>query len=337
MTAYQICVRCESRWPVSYQARQWCPSCRGLLLSPVDSHVAVPPNRRNFRWVVRSPQSDPENGPAPRAPQSTPTPEYAEMPRWGLLDRSREHDEEPTRAETLAGLAPTLLAGAAAVFGLAAVAELVRYVVLLVNRTRLIEPIVLALSDSAVWATQIVGPLVALAAAVASGLRLIEVRRHVFAERGTSDPRSPGSVLFGAVVPGVNLALPGVFLTEIADDNPRILRAVRIWWVLLVSNAVLFVFVLFWRQRDALQAKADAVLLTAALAALAAAVAVAALHILRLFDGTDLWGRPLEHPRYTTATGPAYAPIAEIVPVPKAEPVQEERETDAERTPAVTS
>lgn len=191
MAAYQICVRCESRWPVSYQARQWCPSCRGLLLSPVDTHVAVPPNRRNFRWVVRPPQSEPAEDTAPRAPQSTATPAYEEVPRWGLLDRPRPHDEQPTRAETFAGLAPTLLAGTAAVFGLAAVAELARYVLLLVNRTRLIEPIVLALSDSAVWATQIVGPLVALAASVASGLRLIEVRRRVFADHGTSDPRSP--------------------------------------------------------------------------------------------------------------------------------------------------
>ncbi|TCN52272.1 uncharacterized protein DUF4328 [Rhodococcus sp. SMB37] len=329
MAAYQICVRCESRWPVSYQARQWCPSCRGLLLSPVDTHVAVPPNRRNFRWVVRPPQSEPAEDTAPRAPQSTATPAYEEVPRWGLLDRPRPHDEQPTRAETFAGLAPTLLAGTAAVFGLAAVAELARYVLLLVNRTRLIEPIVLALSDSAVWATQIVGPLVALAASVASGLRLIEVRRRVFADHGTSDPRSPGSVLFGVVVPGVNLVLPGVFLTEIAHDRPRILRAVRIWWVLIVSNAVLFVFVLFWRQRDALQAMADAVLLTAVVAAMAAVVALGALYVLRLFDGADLWGRPLEHHRFTMATGPAYAPIAEIVP---AGAVQE----DEHRTPVVT-
>ncbi|MEE2058122.1 DUF4328 domain-containing protein [Rhodococcus artemisiae] len=329
MAAYQICVRCESRWPVSYQARQWCPSCRGLLLSPVDTHVAVPPNRRNFRWVVRPQQSEPAEDTAPRAPQSTATPSYDEIPRWGLLDRPRPHDEEPTRAETLAGLAPTLLAGTAAVFGLAAVAELARYVLLLVNRTRLIEPIVLALSDSAVWATQIVGPLVALAAAVASGLRLIEVRGRVFADHGTSDPRSPGSVLFGVVVPGVNLVLPGVFLTEIAHDRPRILRAVRIWWVLIVSNAVLFVFVLFWRQRDALQARADAVLLTAVVAAMAAVVALGALYVVRLFDGADLWGRPLEHRRFTTATGPAYAPIAEIVP---AGAVHE----DEHRSPVVT-
>ncbi len=99
-------------------------------------------------------------------------------------------------------------------------------------------------------------------------------------------------MLFGVVVPGVNLVLPGVFLTEIAHDRPRILRAVRIWWVLIVSNAVLFVFVLFWRQRDALQAMADAVLLTAVVAAMAAVVALGALYVLRLFDGADLWGRP---------------------------------------------
>ncbi len=50
-------------------------------------------------------------------------------------------------------------------------------------------------------------------------------------------------------------------------------------------------------------------------AALAAAVAVAALHVVRLFDDHDLRGRPRRLPRRTVATGPKSEPIAPIEPV----------------------
>lgn len=331
MSAYQICVRCENRWPVTYQPRQWCPACRGVLLSPVAPDGSVPPSRRNFRWVARPAGGLPTTGqtsqPQPRPESGTPS--YREMPRWGLLDPlpADDHDE-PGRADMAADLAPTLLVGTAVVFGLAAVAEAVRYGVLLFNRTRLVDPLVLAVSDAAVWATQVVGPVVALAAAVASGFRLIDLRRRVYAERGLADSRSPLSILAGLVVPGLNLAMPGVFLTEIADRDPRLLRAIRTWWVLWVVDAVLVVALLAWRQRDTLQARADGVLFTAVLAALGAVVALATLHVLRLFDDADLWGRPLRRRRFTQATGPAASPIAPIVPAAVARE-QEQVEADA--------
>ncbi|TWH23035.1 uncharacterized protein DUF4328 [Rhodococcus rhodochrous J45] len=330
MSAYQICVRCENRWPVTYQPRQWCPACRGVLLSPVAPDGSVPPSRRNFRWVARPAGGPPTTEPASpsRGRPSAETPSYREMPRWGLLDPLPDEDVEPDRAETAADLAPTLLVGTAVVFGLAALAEAVRYGVLLYNRTRLVDPLVLAVSDAAVWATQVVGPVVALAAAVASGLRLIDLRRRIYAERGLAESRSPLSILAGLVVPGLNLAMPGVFLTEIADRDPRLLRAIRTWWVLWVVNGVLVVVLLAWRQRDTLQARADGVLLTAVLAALGAVVALSTLHVLRLFDDTDLWGRPLRRHRFTHATGPASSPIAPIVPAAVREQEQARQDRD---------
>ncbi len=255
-------------------------------------------------------------------------PSYRDMPRWGLLDPPRAEDDEPDRADTAADLAPTLLVGTAVVFGLAAVAEAVRYGLLLFNRTRLVDPLALAISDAAVWATQVVGPVVALAAAVASGFRLLALRRRVYAERGLADSRSPLSVLAGVVIPGVNLAMPGVFLTEIGNHDPRLLRAIRTWWVLWVMNGVLAVALLAWRQRDTLQARADGVLFTAVLAALGAVVALATLQVLRLFDGADLWGRPLRRRRFTYATGPAWAPIAPIVPASTGRDAQDEPGTE---------
>lgn len=315
MAAYQICVRCENRWPVTYQPRQWCPSCRGVLLSPVSTDVPVPPSRRNFRWVARPAVPIGPAEPTMRKRGTGPTPRYREIPRWGLTDpRPVDTEYEPSRSETLSDLAPTLLVGAAVVFGLAALAEALRYGLLVFNRTRLVDPLALAVSDAAVWATQVGAPFVALGAAVACAVRLLELRRCVFAERGEVDPRPSPTVLLGVVVPGVNLAMPGVLLTEIAGRDPRLLRAIRIWWVLWVLDAVMFVVVVLWRQRDTLQARADGVLLAAFAAALATAVALTTLHVVRLFEGTDIWGRPLRHRRFTYATGPAYAPIAPIVP-----------------------
>lgn len=330
MAAYQICVRCENRWPVTYQPRQWCPSCRGVLLSPVPADAPVPPSRRNFRWVARPAVPLGAGKRSTRTRPLGPTPAYREIPRWGLTDPVPVDDEdEPSRNEAIADLAPTLLVGAAVVFGLAALAEAFRYGLLVFNRTRLVDPLALAVSDAAVWATQVAAPLIALAAAVACALRLIYLRRYIFAERGETDPRPPLALLLGVVVPGVNLALPGVFLTEVAGRDPRLLRAIRIWWSLWVLDAVLFVVMVLWRQLDTLQARADGVLLAACAAALAAVVALSTLHVVRLLDETDLWGRPLRHRRFTPATGPVYAPIAPIVPRAASIPVVEDAVADA--------
>ena len=318
MPAYQICVRCEHRWPVTGQPRQWCPGCRGLLLSPVDPQRPVPPARRNFRWVAVPSTGTATSRSVPPGPGNSaggPTPRYEEVPRWGLRDpRSIPDFDEPTRAEKLAEVAPTLLVATAVLFAAAALAETVRYGLLLFNRTRLVDPVALALSDAAVGSTQVLAPLVALVAVVAAALRLIRVRARMYAARGTSDPRPPALIVLGCAIPLVNLALPGVFLTEIDDGSPRLRRAIRTWWVLWVVSAVLVVVTLLWRQRDTLQARADGVILSALAAAVAAVVAVAALRVLRLFDGADLRGRPLKYRQLTVASGPVHSPIAPIEP-----------------------
>lgn len=320
MPPYQICVRCEHRWPITGQPRQWCPGCRGLLLAPVDTQRPMPPSRRNFRWVATAPPGTaaPHRN---KAARPGPTPRYDETPRWGLRDRRTiANVDEPDRAQRLAELAPTLLVATAVLFTLAALAETARYGLLLFNRTRLVDPITLALSDAAVGSTQVLAPLVALAAVVASSLRLIRVRERVYATRGTSDPRPPALIVLACATPLVNLAFPGVFLTEIAGGRPRLTRAIRTWWVLWIVSAVMAVVTLLWRQRDTVQARADGVVLTAATAAVAAIVAVATLHVLRLFDDTDLRGRPLRYRQLTVASGPAHSPIAPITPAESTEP-----------------
>lgn len=291
MSVVQVCARCGSRWPVAGGPAQWCPRCQGVLLSPFDTARPAAPAGRNFRWVARSPQPLAARRRAAARPLG-PTPRYTEIPRWGLLDPPPPAAEDRlTRTETAADLAPTLLACAALVFVLAAVSEAFRYGLLLFNRVRLVDPLVLAVSDSMVWATQLSAPLVGFAAAVTSLCRLIVLRRDVLAARGLADPRSPRSLAVGTLVPVVNLVMPGVYLTEIADGDRRTLVTLRIWWAAWITDGVLVVVSLLARNTDSLQARADGVLLAAVTAAVAAATALLTLHVVRRFDGVDLWGR----------------------------------------------
>src|SRR5574340_1318153 len=118
MSVIQICARCGRHWTVVTVPGQWCPSCRGVLLSPVRPDQPVPPAQRNFRWVARRP-TNPHARPS-RAASSPPgpTPRYTEPPRWGLLDPPPADPVEPKpkRRDTLADLAGPLLVWTAVVF-----------------------------------------------------------------------------------------------------------------------------------------------------------------------------------------------------------------------------
>lgn len=313
MSVVQVCARCGSRWPVAHTPAQWCPRCQGVLLSPFDTARPAAPAGRNFRWVARSAYPPIARRRPPARPLG-PTPRYTQVPRWGLLDPPpAETDSRLTRTETAADLAPTLLACAAIVFALAAASEAFRYGLLLFNRVRLVDPLTLAVSDSLVWATELSAPLVALAAAAASVCRLVVVRRDVLAARGFADPRSPRALALGVLVPVVNLVMPGVFLTEIAGDDRRTLVAIRIWWAVWVTNGVLVVVGLLSRNRDGLQARADGVLLAAVTAAVAAGTALLTLHVIRRFDGQDLWGRRRAGTRWINVPRPERAEEQAVV------------------------
>ncbi len=209
-----------------------------------------------------------------------------------------------------------LLVATAVVFGLASVAELARYAVLLRNRTRLIHPAVLYASDAFVIGAGVLALAFALLAAVATVGRLVEIRRSAYAATGRRDPRSPRALAFGCLVPVVNLLWPGVFLSEVAalQGDPRAGRAVRIWWAAWVFGGLVAVAALLWRTADSLQAEADGVLFTAFTDAVAAAVAVLTLWVLRTIEGHDLLGRGRTARRWLIAVDPAVPVIEPVHP-----------------------
>lgn len=309
----QPCARCGARWPVQGAPQHWCPRCRGVLLSP--GPIDAPAERRNYRWVARRPgqQGHRQSGSARTTPSATPR--YTNIPRWGLRDippQARLAPQRPLRA--LADRVHGLLIAVAVTFAVAAAAELGRYLVLLRNRTRLIEPMLLATSDALVIAAAWIASILALLAAVAALGWLIEVRRVAFAEAGRRDPRSVRTLALGCLIPVVNLLWPGIFLTEAVARraDPRPLHAIRIWWAAWVLGGVFAAAALWWRTADSLQAKADGVLFTALTDVVAVAVAVLTLWVIRLVEGRDLRGRARIARRWVVATDPV-APVIEPV------------------------
>ncbi|WP_233429913.1 MULTISPECIES: DUF4328 domain-containing protein [Nocardia] len=325
-TVVQPCARCGARWAVHGSPMHWCPRCRGVLLSPAP--VDAPPERRNYRWVARPPG----RGPRGERPRPTPavdpaTPRYTEIPRWGLRDRPPHVAVTPQNrvqavlhwlTERVAGL----LLATVILFGLSAVAEFGRYLILLRNRTRLIQPLLLFFSDLTVYATSVAALICALVTAVGLIGWLVRARRSAYADNGRRDPRSLRALLCGGIVPVVNLVWPGVFLTELVRQlggDPRTLRAVRIWWCVWVLNGVMVIASLFWRTADTLQGQADGVIFTVYTDLVAVAAAVLSLWVLRMCEGRDLRGRIRMPKRWLPATGPAVPVIEPVHPVAVAE------------------
>ncbi|GAB2525134.1 DUF4328 domain-containing protein [Nocardia heshunensis] len=318
-TVVQPCARCGARWAVQGKPLHWCPRCHGVLLSPAP--VDAPADRRNYRWVARPPGRKTHAAQAARRPVALETPHYHQIPQWGLHDRPPAEAIAPRRPlAALTDRVAVALMATAGLFVLAALTELGRYGILLRNRTRLIQPWLLWISDASVIVSSVLAPAAALVAAVALVGWLAQTRRAAYAAVGQADPRSLRTLVLGCVVPVANLVWPGVFLTEAArlriaeGADPRLLREVRIWWGAWLLNAVLVLVTVCYRFASSLQVQADGVLASLWTDLVAAAVAVASLALVRGFAGLDVRGRPKALRRWVIATGPARQVIEPVSP-----------------------
>lgn len=301
MSVVQVCARCAARWPVVGAPVQWCPRCAGVLLAPIQTAAHVPPERRGFRWIARTPLRRTGFIGSDRRPMETPR--YSDVPLWGLKDRPPQpRAKNADRSEQLADLAGYMLVLTAIVYAAAAFAELGRYVILLVNRTRLIDPLVLAISDVSVFVAQASGMLVALLTAICAVFWLLRARRRAFERSGTVDPRSTWEIALGCALPVLNLVMPGVFLLEVVHRDPRAVLLIRLWWGTWVFGAVLICFNWLWRSRTGLQAMADGVLLSAFTAAVASGTALLTLMVLRRLERRTVTGRTDSRTRWVLAS-----------------------------------
>ena len=174
---------------------------------------------------------------------------------------------------------------ALAIFALAALAHVLRYLLLLINRTRLLPPLV-------AHGTLLMGVLVSLAAMVAVIVTaavmtswLIGRRAAVFRFHGHDDPRSEWELWAGCLIPVVNLVWAPVFLIELAraeQSQARLRGPIVGWWIGWIFSTLISAWAIWTSSATDPQAIADntGTVIIAYLAGLAVLVL-----LWRVFDG----------------------------------------------------
>lgn len=277
------CPRCRQPAPWGYGPTGACAYCGQPLPAP--------------QWVAAPPGG--QRGGRPRHGRYFGPPAYPHQPRGGfpLLTWRSPTSFEPVpvsnaqRAKTLAGTAGPLLWLAAAASLLAAAAELWRYRLLLDSRFDALPADRLRLCDALVVTGGVVAALACGLAALVTLLWVLRTYAAAAEFAGVRPSRSPAVLLAGWLVPGANLVMPGSALSEIEhaglrrppNHRPAPSRLLRVWWLAWAVSVLLAWTALAWSLRESTQAKADGVLLHAAVdVAAAVAAALTAIVIRRL-------------------------------------------------------
>ena len=259
------------------------------------------------------------------------------MPRWGLVDPALTSAgataPPPVRGPSPRVLRATLIMMIAVLLA-AALLHVVRYVLLIINRHTLLNPLV---AGAATWVSVVasVGALIAVIGTAAVLTRwLIARRAAVFDRRGHPDPRSVWALRAGCLIPFVNLAWAPVYVLELAaaeDQLSRLRRPIAVWWVIWLASAVVSVYASATAFPKDTQGIADNTMsfIIAYLVATAAVVTVA--HVVSAFER-----KPVERPAHRWLVVPIESGESTERPVPADEsasestaPVESERQDPA--------
>lgn len=288
----QVCSACGTRWNVRDRQRAWCPRCQGALLAPAPvppTQPAAKPARpggapAGFRWIAVRP------GPPPAARRRrialSPTPRYPANPGWGLHDmivpipQAAPPPAGPSTARVAAALRITAI-----VLAVAAAAHALRYVLLIINRTILLHPVIAGIG---VW-FGVLASFAALVAvvwcAVVATRWLIARRAAAYGHRRLEDPRPAWMLWAGCLVPVANLLWAPVFVIETAGFEgiySRLRRPINIWWILWVLSTLLSAFAIATSFATDAQGIADNTVRTTLSYLLALATVVA---LTRVYEG----------------------------------------------------
>lgn len=256
-----LCPRCRIQAP-HRPGRERCPRCGGPLRvldsdlleaqRPAASATTPPASRpapvsgprsgrlyrsRHVRWVARRP---PEAIPPRRRPEFAARPRYIPryvyIPQWGLRDAPVEPDAAATRAGALSAALTRALHVLAAALGLAAIAHLLRYVLLIVNRSTPVP----AWTDLATSTLVIFGGLLAVGCFVYTTVVfarwVMAMRTEAYRSVDRRDPRPRWQIVLLAAVPLVNVVGVAMVLHEAANvradlDRDRTRRRLTRMWV----------------------------------------------------------------------------------------------------------
>lgn len=357
----QVCSQCGTRWNVRDRRRVWCPRCHGTLLAPSGPAPGAewgarpgppmgPPGLGSppagggrsqrppagYRWIAVRPGAAPQ--PRRRRRPLGPTPRYASIPRWGLVDHfdAPELQVAPRRSGPSAAMVRATLLATIVVLGVAALVHVVRYALLIVNRTVLLNKVV---AFAATW-LGVLASVIALFMVVASVVVLtnwlIARRAAAFEHHGRNDPRRSSALRAGCLVPLVNLFWAPVYLIELAGVEERngLRRPIAVWWVVWFFSTAVSIFSIATSFTQDPQGIADNTLTTIVAYLLALATLRLAMTVFLGFER-----RPVERPSKrwvmvrdegdnTANAGPSTEKQAEPEPEPAA-PVESEGQNPA--------
>lgn len=318
----QVCSQCGTRWNVRDRQRVWCPRCNGSLLPPsapapgaqwaarptgpaAQPGAQRPPHRLppGYRWIAVRPGAAPPTRRGGRPP--SPTPHYTSIPRWGLVEyfAPPEEQQAPPRGGPSLTMVRTTLVTTLVVLGVAALVHVLRYGLLLINRTVLLHPLI---AGAATWLGVLVS-VIAMFLVVASIIVLtnwlIARRAAAYARSGQSDPRRLWVLRAGCLVPIVNLVLAPVFLIELAtveDRNNQLRKPIVVWWILWVVSTAVSVLSIATSFTSDPQRIADNTVTTTVAYLVALAALLLAMQVFLGFERT-----PVSHPvkRWVIAGG----------------------------------
>jgi hypothetical protein len=213
------------------------------------------------------------------------------------------------------------LLSAVTIFGLAAAIHVVRYVLLLINRTSLLPPLV---AGAALW----LGVLASLAAIVAVILTavvttswLIARRAAVYHHIGQDDPRPAWALWAGCLTPILNLVWAPVYLIELAhaeESQARLRGPITAWWMAWILSTAVSIFGIATSFTNKPQGIADNTVTVIIAYLLGAAVLVL---LWQVFDG--FVRKPVERPLHRWVVVGSDRPVEPESP-PAVEPDQQE-------------
>jgi hypothetical protein len=194
------------------------------------------------------------------------------------------------------------------VLAVAAGIHAVRYILLVINRTTLLHPLV---AGAALW-LGVAASVAALAAVIRCAIVLtrwlIARRLAVYTHYRRDDPRKPGELRAGCLVPLVNLVWAPVYVIETATIEglySRLRKPIIVWWVLWVLSTLVAVFAIATSLATDAQGIADNTVTStlAYLLALAVVLAVARVH-------EGFVRKPVDRPahRWVVVESPAQPP-----------------------------
>jgi hypothetical protein len=335
----QVCSQCGTRWNVRDRQRVWCPRCHGTLLAPSSapadpqwgarptasplqpSAQKTPPRLpTGYRWIAVRPGAAP---PVRRGRRTLgPTPRYASIPPWGLVEHFDVVDEQaaPPRTGPSVGVVRIVLIATMAAFAAAALAKILQYALLLINRSVLLHPVLASAATLFGLLTGVVAAFLLLAAAVVLTNWLIARRAGAFAHRGETDPSDTWWLWIGCLTPVVNVIFAPVFVLELAtaegrDDNLR--RPTVLWWIVWAVSYLVSGFAIATAFTANTQAIADNTMLTAVGYLIGLAALLLLLKVVHGFES-----RPVEKPVTRWVMVPDTRPQSDPVrdPVSEKEP-----------------